>query len=169
MKEEEVRKLFEAARTSSPDLAVFIALSYEYARRPGEALRLRWEDIDFSRKIIRFPILKKREEEIAEFELKDYLVPLLQSLPREGERVFNLSHRKLCKRFKRLSLFVLRKPFTPRSLRHSRITHLRQQGVPLEVVSKFVARHASVATTVKIYRHITEEERKIPESVLGEG
>ena len=170
MSEEEVRKLFDAALSTSPEIAVFIALAYEYGRRPGEVLSLRWEDIDFERKIIRFPILKRREREIAEFELKDYLIPLLSSLPREGERVFNITHRKLCKRFKRLSLFVLKKPFTPHSLRHSRITHLRKHGIPLDVVSKYIARHASIATTAKIYRHITEEEKsEIPESALARG
>jgi len=42
---------------------------------------------------------------------------------------------------------------------NSRITSLRNRGVPLDIVSKFVARHSRFDTTVQFYRGITEEEK----------
>ncbi len=55
---------------------------------------------------------------------------------------------------------------------NSRLTSLRNRGIPLDLVSKYVARHSRFDTTVQFYRGITEEEKiSIPkaEEIFGGG
>lgn len=164
LRPDEVRALLNI---SDPVMRCAIAIMYAYARRPGEVLQLQWSDIDFARKRIRFRILKKRlgRDEYAEYDLEDWIAILLNQLPREGERVFNISQKHFNRKFRKLAQLILGKKVTPHILRHSRITHLRQAGVPIDVVSKHVARHAKIETTIRIYRHVSEEEvREIPKA-----
>jgi len=162
LSEEEVRKLISAARQPFKSA---IALMYLYCRRPGEVLGLKWSDIDFVNKRITFPILKKRRgrEETATFQLSDWIATLLRQLPKEGEYVFPFSQKYFNKHFRKLSILVIGRRASPHLLRHSAVTHLRRRGVPIDVVSKYIARHSRIETTMKIYRHITAEEvREIP-------
>jgi site-specific recombinase XerD len=49
----------------------------------------------------------------------------------------------------------------PHILRHTRITLLREVGVPLDVISKFLARHSSISTTASFYMGVTDEMKSM--------
>jgi len=168
LSEEEVARIIDGAYI--PHKLIY-ALMYTYARRLGEVLLLTRKDIDFENDMITFRIIKKRKNETATFKLegwiKDMLREYLQSV--QGDQVFPITARAVQIDFKRtcrrLGIEEQGRRLTPHILRHSRITHLRDRGVPLDVVSKRIARHSRFDTTIKFYRGITErEEASIPEA-----
>ena len=44
--------------------------------------------------------------------------------------------------------------FTPHSIRHGVISQLLKQGIPIQDISRVVARHSKIGTTYDIYGHI---------------
>jgi len=52
----------------------------------------------------------------------------------------------------KVSRQVLGRNMHPHTMRHSRITHLLEQGEPLDAVSRF-ARHSQTSTTLAFYAH----------------
>jgi integrase len=168
---DEVRRLIE--RTPKRGRRIAYALMYTYARRPMEVLGLRWGDIDLSRGLVTFPILKKARIEHATFGLEDWILEELRRYKEEvgvgrsrsDMRVFGFTYEALNKGFKsdcrRAGIIAGGRRLSPHILRRSRITHLRMLGVPLEIVGRFLARHSDPAITIKHYRAVTEEEAKL--------
>jgi len=159
--EEEVAKLIEG--TPSLKHRLIFSLMYAYSRRLSEVLLLKKSDIDFEKNTVTFTILKKKREEKATFELepwiKEMLVEYLKNV--KGDRLFDISGRAVEIAFKKMcekvGIQAKGRRLAPHILRHSRLTHLRDRGVPLEVVSKVIARHSRFDTTVQFYRGISEE------------
>ncbi|MEM1659457.1 MAG: tyrosine-type recombinase/integrase [Candidatus Jordarchaeales archaeon] len=136
-----------------------------YARRLGEVLALTWRDVDLENGRITFTILKKRREERATYELEPWIKEMI-SRYREllgKDRLFELTERAVERAFKKDCRWAGIEPrgrrLTPHILRHSRITSLREKGVPLDVISKHLVRHSRFDTTVQFYRAVTEEEK----------
>ncbi|MEM1820366.1 MAG: tyrosine-type recombinase/integrase [Thermofilaceae archaeon] len=160
--DEEVARLIRA--TPSPVRRLIYALMYAYARRLGEVLALTWRDVDLERKTITFTILKKRVPERATFPLEPWIERMIvESREHLGrERLFELTERAVERAFKRDCVLAGIRPggrrLRPHILRHSRITSLRDKGVPLDIVSKYLARHSRYETTVLFYRAVTERE-----------
>jgi len=153
---DEVRRLIEVAE---PPYRLLFALMFAYARRLSEALRAR---IDLASNTVSFPLLKKRGEEWATFPLE----PWVRRLAKEHARYYPLSDpfpvtpRAAELAFKRFCGLAKIEPggrrLRPHLLRHSRISLSVERGVPLEVVSKVLAKHASVRTTYQFYLASTE-------------
>jgi integrase len=168
---DEVRRLIE--RTYRRDRRIAYALMYTYARRPMEVLSLRWGDVDLDRGLITFLILKKARTEYATFKLEDWILEELRRYrgevgverSRSDRRVFNFTYEALNKGFKsdcmRAGIRVEGRRLSLHILRRSRITHLRMMGVPLEIVSRFLARHSDPAITIRYYRAVPEEEAEL--------
>jgi len=148
---DEVRRLIEVAE---PPYRLLFALMFAYARRLSEALRAR---IDLASNTVSFPLLKKRGEEWATFPLEGWV----RGLAEEHSKYYPLSDpfpvtpRSVELAFKRFCGLAKIRPrgrrLRPHMLRHSRLTLSVERGVPLEVVSKVLARHASVRTTYQFY------------------
>jgi integrase len=159
----------EAARlitmTPSPIRRLIYALCYAYARRLGEVLALTRKDVDLEGGTITFTILKKKREEKATYELESWIKEMLLKYNNilGKNKLFNITARAVEIAFKkdckRAGINPKNRNLRPHILRHSRITSLRNRGVPLDIVSKFVARHSRFDTTVQFYRGITEEEK----------
>jgi len=159
----------EAARlitnTPSPIRRLIYALCYAYARRLGEVLALTRKDLNLKNGTITFTILKKKREEKATYELEPWIKEMLLKYDEIlGKRkLFEITPRAVEMAFKRdcnrAGIESRGRDLRPHILRHSRITSLRNKGVPLDLVSKFVARHSRFDTTVQFYRGITEEEK----------
>ena len=161
--EEEVARLIN--RTPSPIRKLIYAIMYSYGRRLGEVLLLTRKDVDLNKNTITFTILKKRSGERATYELEEWIKEMIikydKMLGRDKlfeitERAIEIAFKKDCKR---AGIEPKGRSLRPHILRHSRISHLREAGVPLDVVSKFVARHSRFDTTVQFYRAVTEEEK----------
>ena len=161
--EDEVAKLITL--TPSPIRRMIYALCYAYARRLGEVLALTWKDVDLENNKVTFTILKKKREERATYELelwiRDMLIKYKEILGKE--KLFEITERGVEKGFKkdceRVGIEANGRRLRVHILRHSRITSLRERGVPLDVVSKFLARHSRFDTTIVYYRGVTEEEK----------
>jgi len=161
--DDEVARL--VTNTPSPIRRLIYALCYAYARRLGEVLALTRKDMDLEKGTITFTILKKKREEKATYELEPWIKEMLlrydnilgeKKLFERTERAVEIAFKRDCKR---AGIESWGRDLRPHILRHSRITSLRNKGVPLDLVSKFVARHSRFDTTVQFYRGITEEEK----------
>ena len=172
--DEEVSKLI--INTVNPVRKLIYSIMYSYARRLGEVLALTWNDIDLERGTITFRILKKRREERATYEVEPWIKEMMLKY-RDflgKDRLFEITGRAVEMGFKR---DCVRAGIEPRGrrlrvhiLRHSRITSLRERGVPLDVVSKYLARHSRFDTTVQFYLGSSAESiSRIPRAgeVLG--
>jgi len=161
---EEVRMLIEAA---PPRERAIIRLGYDLALRVGEVVALNRGDVLGD--AIRVPVLKKgREERVlkplypqTKRALEDYLATRYDALEplfisRRGRRIsvdtVERGFRKLC-----AELGIELPPRKPafHILRHSRAAHMREAGVPIDVISRFL-NHARLETTM-IYAHIGEQ------------
>ncbi|MEM3905638.1 MAG: site-specific integrase [Thermofilum sp.] len=164
LSEEEVKRVIMAA--SPFKYKVLFSLMYVYARRASEVLELCWSDVDFDSMTIRFNILKKRSREHAVFHMDELTATMLARLKRlgksRGNRVFDVSYEGVRRAFKtavkRAGIKEYGRKITPHILRKSRITHLLKMGYPVDVVSKYIARHSNFNTTVQFYRSVTREE-----------
>ncbi|MEM1690481.1 MAG: site-specific integrase [Thermofilaceae archaeon] len=172
--DEEVARLIRS--TPSPVRRLIYSIMYAYAKRLGEVLSLTWGDVDLERGTITFRILKKRREERVTYELepwiKDMLLRYRELLGKD--RLFEISTRAVEIAFKkdcrRAGIEPNGRNLRPHILRHSRVTSLREKGVPIDVISKYLARHSRFDTTVQYYRAVTEEEKiSIPSAgtILG--
>jgi len=161
--EDEVARLITG--TLSPVRRLIYALCDSYARRLGEVLALRKGDIDLEKNTITFTILKKKREEKATYELEGWIKEVLlkyDDILGKGklfeitERALEIGFKKDCKR---AGIEPKGRNLRPHILRHSRVTSLRERGVPLDTVSKHIVRHSSYDVTVRFYRGITEAEK----------
>ncbi len=153
--DEEVARLIRY--TPSPVRKLIYSLMYTYTRRIGEVLSLTWRDVDLEKSTVTFTILKKKREERVTYELEPWIKRMIleyrsflgeEKLFEVSRRAVEIAFKKDCKRAgieprgRRLRVHILR---------HSRITSLREKGVPLDVVSKHLARHSRYDTTVQYY------------------
>ena len=63
------------------------------------------------------------------------------------------------KRLKKISLKAIGRPVNPHMLRHTHVSLLAEEGVPLEVISRRLGHHDS-AITKEIYLHITQKRKE---------
>ncbi|MEM1710559.1 MAG: site-specific integrase, partial [Sulfolobales archaeon] len=125
---------------------------------------------------ITFKILKKRREERATYEIEPWINEMIIKYRKflGKERLFEITRRAVEIAFKkdcmRAGIESNGRRLRVHILRHSRITSLREKGVPLDVVSKYLAKHSRFDTTVQYYFGASEEiVGKIPKAgdVLG--
>lgn len=161
--DEEIAKLIEA--TPSPTRKLIYILCYTYARRLGEVLNLTRQDVNFENNTITFKIFKKKREEKATFDLEPWIKELIikynrflgeNKLFERTKRAIDIAFKKDCEK---AGIKPQGRNLRPHILRHSRITSLRNRGIPLDFVSKFLARHSRFDITVRFYRGVTEQEK----------
>ncbi|MEM0067646.1 MAG: tyrosine-type recombinase/integrase [Ignisphaera sp.] len=159
--DEEVSRLIKL--TPSPVRKLIYSIMYAYARRLGEVLSLTWDDIDLKNSKITFRILKKRREEKATYELEPWIKKMIEEYRTYlgSRKLFTISERAVQIAFKkdcrRAGIDPQGRILRPHILRHSRITSLREKGIPLDIVSKHLAKHSRYDTTVQYYLEPTRE------------
>ena len=109
--EEELNQ-FIAGCATTKRLMAFLQLLKETAMRCGEALRLKWTDIDFVKNAVRVIPEKRSNPRI--IKIFSRLVAMLNSLPKDGERVFNVTYDAIRKSFDRQRKKLARKLQNPR-------------------------------------------------------
>ncbi len=126
--------------------------------RCNEALTLLWKDIDEQRQRI---FIRGTKTERAEryIPLFPQLAELFNTLPKEDERVFPYTLRRVSWHFTR----IRRENdfhFRIHDLRHTFATRCLESGIAMNTVSKWLG-HKSINTTANVYQHIqTEFERQ---------
>lgn len=150
-----------------------LGVYYGCGLRRSEGLELDITDIDLIRNLVHVRKGKGSKErfvpigESIKQDFKDWLSVRDEYLKRPGEQAFLLSPRgnrisgnALLIRLKRLvETAGINKEIGLHSLRHSIATHLLQQGMSLENVSRFLG-HSSLENT-QIYTHLKEENEHI--------
>jgi len=165
--EEEVLEVIRAAAGSDKRhlrIMALVEILYGSGLRAGEALGLKWEDLDLPGGFARVcgkggkermvPVGGKSRETLVAYRVT------LGREPRGEEPVFtsrlgrNLSQRQVAKDFAALTGTAgLGKTVTPHMLRHSFATHLLERGADLRSVQELLG-HARLTTT-EIYTKIT--------------
>lgn len=170
-------------------LRAIVELMYLYARRPGEVRLLNFDDVTFPEDrpgeehgTITFNILKKDEPFRATYELKpnaervirDYLRYRTEATEEasqpweEGEVVEPLfttsygrvSYDTIWSNIKNLAKKAgIEKNITPKSMRHSRTTHLDWSGQSPEVIARQQLIHDPDSNVVGHYIHPRDEEQ----------
>ena len=174
-------KQYADLRTASADhpmLSLFLALAWETGGRSGELLQLEWADVDFERRLVTFrndptcgrqtkgrrsrtvPLsgeaMRALREHAAAFRLlappSSYVFKDLRSdrTARPGDRLGTLYPA-----FKRVARPLGLTKLRPHDLRHSFVTRKLAEGVPAQLVMRYVG-HADLATTLR-YTHLLPE------------
>lgn len=168
---EEVTRLFAAM--PKRNYRIILMTAYSAGLRISEVVRLRVEDIDPGRMLIRVRQGKGR---------KDRYVPLSATLlevlggcaklagpqewlfpgQRAGHYICTRSVGRACKAAARAA--GLRKPVSMHTLRHSFATHLLESGIDIRTIQKLLG-HVKLETTT-IYTHVTENQIRSTPSPL---
>jgi len=175
LSEEEMAKLFEAARSDEVngirDYAILTVLGYT-GLRLSELCNLNVEDIDFTEKTIKVRSGKGDKDRVVIFEdkteeaLKKHLTYKNRHMSKDESSAIFVSAEK--NRIATNSVEVLvekyakkagiPKKVTPHVLRHTMATTLLKHGADIRIIQQLLG-HASIATT-QIYTHVDEEMLK---------
>ncbi len=182
----EIKSLFEATEllTTRVDFIVLqardkaiIAILYFCGLRRSEAVGLNFEDVNLETATVHVKHGKGYKERLVPIHkdnlnyLEDYMFDSRIELTKDSqEKAFFISKRKtrmngqsMLLRLKKMqeltdNLTLRTKNLTLHTLRHSIATHLLQNGMDLEQISRFLG-HSSLEST-QIYTHLVEEQEK---------
>jgi site-specific recombinase XerD len=163
LSKEEVTRLFAAVRNRK-HLAILM-LIYSSGMRVGEVVRLKPEDIDSERKLIRVRGGKGRKDRytiLSDFALnvvREYYLawkPEKYLFPgnRKGSHLHERSVQNVLYDARKRA--GLSKRFSTHALRHSFATHLLESGTDLRYIQELLG-HKSARTT-QIYTHVTRRD-----------
>jgi len=156
---QERRALLEAcAGSENPRLAPLVVLALSTGARQGELLRLRWSDVDFTRRLIR--ILETKNGEPRSVPLPAPAVETLRKLPRhlgtdllfanpDGQATFP---RKVWEKALQDSGV---EDFRFHDLRHSCASYLAMAGATIREIQEILG-HKSIQMTMR-YSHLSEQ------------
>jgi site-specific recombinase XerD len=159
---EEVRRVL--AKIEPPLYRTLFVTMYATGVRISEACKLRVEDLDSRRGVIRIRGKGGRERYVP---LSDRLLPILRRhyqrerlrspwlFPRTDGRGAVVPHQARRALAKALRTTSLGKRVTPHTLRHSFATHLLEAGTDLRVIQALLG-HASIRTTTR-YTRVSKE------------
>ena len=175
--EQEYRSLLRACERE-PMLLLFLTLAWETGARSGELLQLEWSDVDFERRLLTFtndpgrnrrtkgrrsrtvplsdPALTALREHAATYRLITPRSPyIFKHLRRSkdaepGQRIERV-YRGFKSATRKIGITTLR----PHDLRHAFVTRKLADGVPAQLVMRYVG-HADLATTLR-YTHLVPD------------
>jgi integrase len=143
----------------------FVLVAVLTGMRRGELINLQWNDVDFTKRIIRVTnkpdfVVKGMRPRV--LPMNRDLFNILSSLPRRGEYVLS-NHRRqkhtpgfVTKKFKEsVRAAVLPDGIHLHSLRHTHASWLLQASTPLAEIQRLLG-HSSIVTT-QIYSHMEQE------------
>lgn len=171
--EDELRKLFEAAKSSNwPRMYLFILMAVHTGMRRGSLLSLRWNSIDFSKKVAYLPTSKN---------VKPIALPLNTEVMDELERyrevgngfIFqhpqqpNKSFRNFDYHWKMVKKQAkIEEKLRVHDLRHTTGTWLAGASVPLTEIQQIMT-HKSILTTQRYIHHDTASKAEKLRNVFG--
>lgn len=191
---DEAQRLLATAQADR--LGALYATLLELGLRLGEALGLRWDDVDLEGGALTITRRLDRSGSTAEtktqgsrrtLHLSTGLVAALRAhAARQGDDMLRagqlwqetgyvftseigtpLDHANLRRRFAKLCATAGVGKITPHELRHSAASLLLAQGVPLHVVSEVLG-HSSIRETKDTYGHLVTEDSKRAAKAMGE-
>ena len=151
--------------------------------RKGEALALRYSDIDFDKKVIKInktvewignvPNIKnhpKTDAGIREVPLLDCLLGLIETKDTDelifpnanGELIRNGNFTRLWDKYRAETGLTI----TPHQLRHAYATILYDAGIDLKT-AQYLLGHANIQTTMDIYTHLSKSRQDSASDILN--
>lgn len=150
---------------------LLVALLVRHGQRVSSVCQLRWSDVDLAQAVVHYPAVKTGEALTLPLDMDTAkLLKASAAIAATGEeyvfpavRVGKHGRRHLSYTGARLILQeACRRAGVPyrglHELRRTCVTTLLRAGVPLHVVSKQVAGHSSVATTVRSYAGVDDDD-----------
>ena len=170
---QEFKRILSQADCLNPSDRSFLVLLMFTGMRRGEALGLRWEDIDTTNNLIHIrrsvthatgnhPIIgtTKTEKGMRDIPLDPYLLDVLKPLQSKGFIIggeqpitmttYNNTWRRIKKQIDLCGA-------TPHVLRHSYLTYLHSAGASDKTLQT-IAGHSQIGTTMNIYVHATSDD-----------
>lgn len=168
--EEEMQKIFKSAKGKTIETAIYLAAML--GMRRSEIAALKWEDIDFDKKIMHIhtaevidvdnKIITKGTKKISSTRTVRIFEPVLQhlkSLPRDSEYVHKFkSPNNITHQFE----YLLKKAGVPsyrfHDLRHYAVSAMLLVDMPKKYIASFVG-HKTTYMIDKIYGHIMRDKK----------
>jgi integrase/recombinase XerD len=160
---EEVKRIFAEC---DDRLHAFFALLFMCGLRLREVSNLKWQHIDFEKKMI---LVYGKGGKYRFVPAPEYCLSLLEKYPRTGEQIFTAStgnplyHVRM--QLKKIAKKAgIEKNVYPHVLRHSYATYLVEQGVNLEIIKNLLG-HADLAMTT-FYTHVAIEHLRNSSDIM---
>jgi integrase/recombinase XerD len=146
-------------RTAKIRNRIMLELMARGGMRIGEVLKLRPKDIQESKLVIRDPKSGKEYEYVfipkkAAERLRQYTRQVCQT---PDDRIFPISY-EAARIAVRKAGHLVNIALKPHDLRRHAATYASRSGVPIEIVSKIILRHANLATTQRYLGKISDTE-----------
>jgi integrase len=156
-KEEEQRLL--ASATNPKWLRSLLVVALHSGMRQGEILGLKWQDVDFARKLV--AVVKSKNGEKRSIPMSETLNETLKSIKVRNisGRVFPIALRSLRVAFEKALRKAEIEDFHFHDLRHSFATKLVQNGVDLYKLKELLG-HKTVSMTARYAHHYPESLRE---------
>lgn len=151
---EEQERLINCA---APHLKAFIKFSALTGLRTGDALNLKWQDIDIEHGVMRVFVAKTRQQKV--MPLSDIAVETLKTIDKNGDYVFSYNGGRLASVKKSFATAVKkaglagRKGLTPHALRHIFVTRMSESGID-DATIRSATLHMSSEMSSR-YRHLS--------------
>lgn len=140
---------------SSPQLKPILTFMLNTGIREGERARLRWEDVQGNKLLVR----SSKTKSFRSVPLNKEAREALKEIKRNGEYIFSNKDESPTIHIKKSLKNACRKAglkgVTPHTLRHTFASHLIMKGVDLRTVQRLLG-HSNIQTTM-IYAHLTED------------
>ncbi|MFC1691783.1 tyrosine-type recombinase/integrase [Nanoarchaeota archaeon] len=140
---------------------LLIMFMYYAGLRLNEVINIKWENMDFDRKLIHLKTAKGNKERV--IFLHEKLIEALEFYGRSEGLVLNAqSGKKYSKRMPQVIIknsakkAGLKKNVTPHTLRHSFATHLLEAGADIRYIQKLLG-HKDLSTT-QIYTQVANKD-----------
>ncbi len=173
--EEEVKRFIESSKDSNYHF--FFSMYVTYGLRRGEAIAIRWEDIDLDKKVIHIrrqytfegskAIITgtKTTNSIRDLPIVAHIEDLLRELGRKQKQGFVIEEdgkpvnpNKVNREFERIKKKTGLPDVTLHSLRHYAATALKNIGAEVKDVQMIMG-HSNPSTTIQYYQHSSLENR----------
>jgi integrase len=155
VEEEEI--LLKAA-TNPGWLKSMLIVALHTGMRRGEILKLKWQDLNFSRRLVMVQKSKNREKRTIPMSKTLHGILFGQKVRDISGRVFPLSVRSLREAFRKTLSKTDIKDFKFHDLRHTFATRLVQNGVDLYKVKELLG-HKTISMTMRYAHHYPESLR----------
>lgn len=165
LKQEEVKKLFQSARSLKEKLILYLA--YDCALRRSELAKIRIVDIDFDEWTVKIKGKGNRERilPVTKRETRIILKRYIENL--SGGRVYlfegkhgHISPDTIGRIFKRIAKRASMPNISFHILRHSRAIHLLEKGVDVAYINKLLGHARLDTTSIYVVTHIQAQKLK---------
>lgn len=160
---EELKMMFRFLDKETPLISTYFRTILYTGMRPGEAISLKWEQVNFKNNVIH--VVKTKTKTPRSIPLHPELRKLLNSLPKDFTYVFDsgqnepLGNNNYYYHKMRRACVIMDIPrHKPYDLRHTFATRLVEQGIHLGAVSELLG-HSSIEQTM-VYVHFAPRHLK---------